>query len=156
MNSTVPSRPPRRALRPAITALALLLAMLSVVAHVVARTAPVGDALTVYCNKKRGSLDTAMVKKQCKCSLKRVINPAYDWDSCVNLVPTGVVPKFTSKLAVVYQKVQQIFATLYPPPVECQDEAGFGSTALTAATSTVIACCQSLASYLSCVQQGAF
>ena len=133
-------------------ALVLGLAALAFVAHVVAQTAP--DKLTLYCNQKRGHLDAGMVKKQCKCSLKRALNPAYDVNTCLNAIPQGVVTKFLANVGAVYVKVRTMFVT-YPTPA-CQDEAGFSSTALDAAGRTVVACCQTLSQYMSCVQQGAF
>ena len=139
-------------MRRTITWLILGIAALTSVARVVAQTAP--DPLTVYCNKKRGSLEAGMVKKQCKCSLKRVLNPSYDVNACLNAVPAGVVPKFVDKLAVIYAHVRAVFFS-YPSPA-CQDESGFSSASLSAAGVTVVACCQSLSQYLGCVQQGAF
>src|ERR1700732_2275217 len=100
--------------------LLLGIAATAIVAGGLAATTPLADPLTKYCNDKRGKLESSMVKNQCKCSLKRVLNPNYDLNSCLNQVPSGVVPKFVSSVGKVYDKVRAVFASSYPNP-SCQD-----------------------------------
>ena len=140
---------------PRLTRRILVIAAFALIAGALAATFPGSDALTAYCNNKRGSAEVKLVKQQCNCSKKHLKNPNFDVASCLNTVPTGVVPKFIDGLAKIYFKVRILFAPTYSNP-SCQDESGFSTVALDAAARTVIACCQNLAAYQSCVQAGAF
>ena len=139
-------------MRKLIVALVLSLA---VAGAGVALTTGIVDPVTAYCNKKRLSYDTAMVTKMCNCSKKSVLyrslGKVFDVGLCVGSDPqtapaNAVIPIFHAKLAALYNLVTAKFVGAVCPGV-----GSYESNSVSAASSTVAACCQSLSVLQTCL-----